>query len=714
MSSSPVSEPAPSFAGRIRNIGVVVLVALAGLLWWEPSWLERIQAVWFDGYQSFAPRRIESLPATIVAIDDKSIAVLGQWPWPRTELARLIREIAAAKPAAIGVDILMPEPDRFSPRLLLQSERVDADLVARLAELRSNDEALAHAMTGAPVVLALAGTPEPTGVVLRATPVTVRRPTGADGASAARPDVVRFAGVIGSVDAIDRVAAGRGLISVVPTRGIVRRVPLVFDIDGTLVPALAVEMLRVAQRAPMVRLAVRGTAVSEIAAGDWRTPTERDGAIRVYYSPHDARRYVSAVDVLNHGVDPVSLQRKLVVIGATGLGLGDLQTTPLGDTTAGVEVHAQLLENLIGGTLLQRPGWARPLEVALFFSIGALLVFAVPRTLPRYSALLLLACVAVLVAAGFLAFLLQRMLFDAATPTLALMALLGVLLGLALREATRQKMRLEHVVQTTREQAARMSGELEAAHRVQTAMLPRVDLMGDDHRVELAAAMVPAREVGGDLYDFYPLDRDRLLFLIGDVAGKGLSASIFMAVGKALYKSAALRAHDPDVGMLMSSANAEISRDNPEMLFVTAFVGIVDLETGDLAYCNAGHENPYLLSRGSGPLVRIEDGDGPPLCALDDFAYREARRQIHPGETLCLITDGLVDTWNPAGELFGRVRVETRLAALAEQRASPRAIVDALCADANAFAAGTDAPDDLTVLALRWNGPRAAQAAIGV
>jgi serine phosphatase RsbU (regulator of sigma subunit) len=148
-------------------------------------------------------------------------------------------------------------------------------------------------------------------------------------------------------------------------------------------------------------------------------------------------------------------------------------------------------------------------------------------------------------------------------------------------------------------------------------------------------------------------------------------------------------------------------------VFAPTFLGLVDLETAELAYCNAGHENPYLLPRDPGPLTRIDDGDGPPLCALDNFAYREARRRMRPGEMLCLITDGLVDTWNSTGELFGRARIETRLAELAEQRASPKAVVDTLCADASAFAAGVDAPDDLTVLALRWNGPRAALAAGG-
>ena len=121
--------------------------------------------------------------------------------------------------------------------------------------------------------------------------------------------------------------------------------------------------------------------------------------------------------------------------------------------------------------------------------------------------------------------------------------------------------------------------------------------------------MVPARETGGDLYDYFLLDARRLFFLVGDVAGKGLSASIFMAVSKALYKSATLRAQDPDIGSLMTAANAEVSRDNPQMLFVTVFAGILDLESGELEYCNAGHENPFLVDPSTSAVRRIDDGD---------------------------------------------------------------------------------------------------------
>jgi len=219
--------------------------------------------------------------------------------------------------------------------------------------------------------------------------------------------------------------------------------------------------------------------------------------------------------------------------------------------------------------------------------------------------------------------------------------------------------------------------------------------------------MIPAREVGGDLYDFFRLDERRLFFLIGDVAGKGLSASIFMAVSKALCKSTILRAPEADLGELMSAANAEVSRDNAEMLFVTAFAGVLDLDTGELVYCNAGHENPWLVSAHGAAIRRIVDGGGPPLCAVDDFAYRGARCRMLPGELLCLVSDGVTEAQSVASGLYGGWRVQRLLQELRERTPSSNVIVDALRADVQSFEAGAEPADDLTVLVLRWNGPGA-------
>ena len=410
-----------------------------------------------------------------------------------------------------------------------------------------------------------------------------------------------------SLEQLDRAAAGHGLISVGQPGDVIRRVPLVSNVNGTLAPSLSIEMLRVAFGAPALRLIVDKSDVEGIAIQDFGVRTEHDGTARIYFSHRDARRFVSAVDVLAGTVDAARLEQKLVLIGTTGIGLVDYQNTPLDERMPGSEIQAQLLENLYEQTLLHRPTWAQPFEIAIFIIAGLVLIWVVPRWRPRNAALIALGCVAVFAVTAFAVFRFQRLVFDAATPGLSLVVLFGVLLVATLAESTRQRRSLEHIVQSQRERAAHAAGELAAAQRIQTGMLPRAELLQGDRRIDLSARMSPAREVGGDLYDFFRLDPQRLFFLVGDVAGKGLSASMFMAVSKALYKSAALNSTAATIGDLMTAANIEVSRDNSEMFFVTAFAAIIDLDSGMLEYCNAGHENPYCCcsgGRASGPAGR--------------------------------------------------------------------------------------------------------------
>ncbi len=696
--------------GHIRLVAVPVLIVLTALIWLTPRSYSRVQAAWFDTYQRLSPRHVVSMPATIVEIDQKSLAAIGQWPWPRSSLARLIDRINRHQPAAIGIDILMPEADELSPeRLLARARAEDPDLASRIAALETNDAGLARAIAAAPAVLALVGTDKATGMLLRAAPFVVSDAGVRSGtATPITARLAHYAGVLTSIDQLDRAATGRGLISVEPAFGSIGRIPLVASIDGTLVPALAVEMLRVAIGARSLRLLVSGDDVEGIGVGSFVAPTEGDGAVHVYYSPHNSDRFISAIDLMDGNFDPEQLRQKLVLIGVTGAGLTEDKNTPLGMVMPGVEIHAQLLENLYDQTLLRRPGWASPFEAFAFLVFGSMLVFATPRWKPRDAAALALGCAILLIASGYFAFRWQRLLFDGATPGLCLMVLFGVLLVLTLAEATRQKKSLERVVQAQREESARIAGELDAAKRIQAATLPRADLLRGDTRIDLAAVMLSAREVGGDLYDFFRLDDRRLFFLVGDVAGKGLSASIFMAVSKALYKSTMLRKSDADIGEIMSAANAEVSRDNQEMLFVTAFAGILDLDSGVLAYCNAGHENPWLVHPTEAAARRIEDGDGPPLCTVDAFAYRGGRCRMRPGEQLCLISDGVSEAQDPLGELYGGERVQRLLMSLRGAGMSAAGVIDALRNDVESFTAGAEPSDDLTVLVLRWNGPRSA------
>ena len=216
----------------------------------------------------------------------------------------------------------------------------------------------------------------------------------------------------------------------------------------------------------------------------------------------------------------------------------------------GSEIHAQLLENLYDETLLRRPSGRRGSRPPSSSLLGGWLVYATPRWKPRNAALLMLVghrcCPA---ASRSCAFRAQRTLFDAATPAVGLMLLFGVLLVLTLTEATRQKQALRARgagrARAQREDRRRARGRAGESRR-RTCRAPTSSQATP--RIEIAATMIPARETGGDLYDYFRLDERRLFFLAGDVAGKGLAASIFMAVSKALYKSATLRAPDADIG----------------------------------------------------------------------------------------------------------------------------------------------------------------------
>jgi len=628
-------------------------------LWREPL---------FDAYQKLSPRSRVSGPAVIVAIDEAALDARGQWPWPRTVLADLMRAIASAGPAAVGVDLLLVEPDRSAS---------DADT------------ALAQAIQGKKVVLGVAGLdhrdrrfPSPP----RAAPVRQ--------SSARELPLWRFEGHLQSQPEIDRAAAGRGLVSVDSPDRVIRRVPLVARVGEVIVPALSLEMVRIAGGVAGLRIANGGGARVALVLGDLAIPVQSDGSLRIHFSPHDPRRFVSAEAVLSGKAAPELLRDRLVLVGVTGLGLLDFQATPLGERIPGVEVHAQILEQMFDGVYLRRPTGAALMEAALLLVAGLVFVALVPRTRASLSALLLAAVLILCLAGGLLAFK-AGWVIDAAGPALGGLMVFGALLAATLAEADRQRRQL-------REAQARMAGELEAARRIQMGLLPapRRDFAGET-RFALDASLEPARIVGGDFYDCFMIDAQRLFFAVADVSGKGLAASLFMALAKSLMKSIALRGVTGPAAIL-TQASAEIARDNPESFFITAFAGVLDTRTGALEFCNAGHLPPYACRPGGAPEL-LEDSGGPPLCVLEGFAYSSARRQLAQGEWLCVVSDGITEAMDATAAFYGARRLEALLRGLAS--AEPERIVAAMRDDMRRFAGAAEQSDDVTLLCVRWNGP---------
>jgi serine phosphatase RsbU (regulator of sigma subunit)/CHASE2 domain-containing sensor protein len=679
----------------------VLVVAIAVVLGREVAPLAALRGNAFDAYQRLAPRPRLPAPVVIVAVDDASLAEYGQWPWPRTVLARLLDAIAEGRPAAIGVDILMPEADRLSPgRLAALVSGVDADLARRLAHLPGNDTVLGAIVARRRVVLGMAGVDDGERGVVPLSRRTAVRVVGGDPMRHVQvfPDALR------AIDEIDAGAAGRGLVNTEPGDRVVRRLPVVAAVRDVLFASLGVEMLRVAAGERLFTVRAGRSGISAVEIGGLSVPTQPDGTVFIHYGRPDSSRYISAADVLSGRVDDVArFDRQLVLVGVTGTALGDIHATPVAARMPGVEIHAQWLESVFDGLPLLRPRWAPWAEAGVLALGGVLLIVALPA-LPAWSAALVVPLLVTFVAAsGFIVYVRLGLLLDGAVPAFGLALVAAALMLTMLAEAQQQRRVLRQQVQAQREEAARVAGELEAARRIQMGILPV--RLADEERVGLYAFLEPARVVGGDLYDFFRLDADHLFFVVADVSGNGVEASLFMAVSKALCKSTALRRRD-DLATIIRDADDEISRDNPEALFVSAWAGLLDLRTGELQHCNAGHEPAWLVGRGDTRPRLLDESGGPPLCVLPSFPYVAASYRMEPGETICVVTDGVTEAENGAGHLYGRERLADVLGRLGP-RADPNELGGAIRSDVARFKAGAPASDDLTILILRWHGGNA-------
>jgi sigma-B regulation protein RsbU (phosphoserine phosphatase) len=245
-----------------------------------------------------------------------------------------------------------------------------------------------------------------------------------------------------------------------------------------------------------------------------------------------------------------------------------------------------------------------------------------------------------------------------------------------------------------------MESELNIGREIQMSMLPlEFPAFPDRSDFDVHAALHPAREVGGDFYDMFLVDDNHFCFSIGDVSGKGVPAALFMAVCKTLIKSRA--ANDLSPASVLSHVNSELSHRNESCMFVTVFLAILDLGTGDLAYSNAGHNPPYL-KRPSGELVRMDQRHGPIIGAAEGLAYKQDHLNLSTGDLLFLYTDGVTEAMDIRNQLYSDDRLEGLLAS--QEFSSAEQSVQAGVDDVWAFQGDAEQADDITVLSLLFSG----------
>ena len=604
---------------------------------------------WTQDYLFQRPRAA-SRDILIIGIDETALAALGPYhTWDRTVMASALEALAAdpAKlPAAVAVDVLYsgdtaPEADA---RLAQAAQSLGCVVTASMAQFGSE-------------VIWQDG-----------------RAVGArDGA------------VVGYVEpyAALRNAAVQGHINAMAdTDGVLRHALLYVDTPSGRVFSMAAETAR-------LYLAARGESLS--------LPASSSGHVYVPFSGKSGAYSdgVSLSWLIEGKVPPDYWAGKIVLIGPYAPQLQDAYFTPIdkGHPMYGVEYQANVIQSLIDGNAKKElPHILQVLLTAIVLVLSALL-FVRLRPLPGGSVCL---CVALSGLAGCV------VLYHFGWIAHPLWLPAGALILYAASLVW-------HYILTAREKKAlalekeRIQAELDLATRIQVNALPKeYPPFPDRKEFDVYASMKPAREVGGDLYDFFLMDDDHLALVIGDVSGKGVPAALFMMVSLTLIHHVAMSEKSP--ARILQIVNSEMCARNPEDMFVTVWMGVLEISTGRLTCANAGHEYPALQPSG-GAFDLVRDKHGLVIGGMDGVRYREYELSLTPGSKLFVYTDGVPEATNAQQQLFGTDRMVSALQAAPNGR--PEDILSGVHNAVSAFVGDAEQFDDITMLCLAYHGAEA-------
>jgi len=392
------------------------------------SWVTWVQHRAFDAFQQLKPRDYADAGVRVIDLDDESLSRLGQFPWPRTQVARLEKRLQDLGASVTAYDIFFSEPDRTSPRRIAASWPDTAEFAAlkeRVSRLPDHDALLARTIKEGRAVLGFALVGEHNDVFPASKAAFA---FGGDGPLAYLRD---YPGAVSNLPQLEAAAAGLGNVGFEPELDqVIRSTPLLFRRGKTLLPSLVLEALRVAQDAKNFSVKSSGasgelaggahTGITALKVGRFAVPTDANGAIWVYYTKAAPGRTIPVWRLFEKDFDRASVEGSICLIGTSATGLKDIRATPLNPAAPGVEVHANVAEQIITQTFLRRPDWALGAELVYLLALGLLLLFVLGRAGAMWAGPLAAGAIALSVGLSWHAFTAWRWLLDPLLPSLGL------------------------------------------------------------------------------------------------------------------------------------------------------------------------------------------------------------------------------------------------------------------------------------------------------
>ena len=636
-----------------------ILLLLISLKIINPPFIKSVSYLSFDLYQKVFAKKKDS-DVVIIDIDEKSLGKFGQFPWNRTVFAKILDQLNTSDPKAIGFDIFFTEKDKQSPEEIIKSYGLIPSDVAELQNLKSPDDLFAEKLKESKSIIAVLGSNVPSH-------------TNYDRKAKARflskgGDPFEFTYSypfsIGSLEVLENNVKGLGSISFLDQLdGIIRSLPLIVQLNKKLYPTIGLEMVRVGEKQKNIYVELNEVGINRISSRPHKIESDPNGIIWIKYKKSQKKQYISASDVYEGNFDKSFFQNKYVLIGASAQGLFDLVKTPLGITIPGVEVHANVIENILDKSYLVRNPNTYIFEL-LFSIIVALVTFILSQKIkPRYSLSIFFGNILAIIIIGFSVYKFKSQLVDISYPLF--IVTVTFLTGLYFRFIEENKLALENL-----QKEAKLLKERELAAGVQKSLFPDISKFENF----IFARNVPARDVSGDYFDVVRSTPEEYFFTLADVSGKGIKAGMYMAKASSIFRT--LTNLKYPIEKVVFGVNNELVEAKFKGMFVTAVFGKLNIKTGEMVFINAGHES--ILTFDQNKNYEYIKSEMPPIGIVKYFSESMVKSNTinMKDKTFVVYTDGVTEGYLQNGEELGSEGVQNIINNISE--VTPKAIVESI------------------------------------
>ncbi|MDA9647844.1 CHASE2 domain-containing protein, partial [Candidatus Pelagibacter sp.] len=616
----------------------------------------------------------------IIDIDEKSLGKFGQFPWNRGIFAKILDQLNTSNPKAIGFDIFFSEKDKQSPEAIIKSYNLIPSDVSEIQNLKDPDKIFSEKLNQSKSVIAVLGSNTPSHSNYDRKAKSRFLSKGGD----PKQFTYSYPYSIGSLEELEKNVKGLGSISFLDQLdGIIRSLPLVVKLNDELYPSMGLEMVRVGSKQKNIYIELNEIGINRISSRPHKIQTDPNAIIWIKYKKSSKDQYISASDVYEGNFSKEFFKDKYVLIGASAQGLFDLVKTPLGKTIPGVEVHANVIENILDQSYLIRNPNIYLFEL-LFSLFIALATFILSQKIkPKFSLSIFFGNILMITIIGFTFYRFRGELVDISYPIF--IVTITFLAGLYFRFIEENKIALENL-----QKEAKLLKERELAAGVQKSLFPDISKFENF----IYAKNVPARDVSGDYFDVVRSNKEEYFFTLADVSGKGIKAGMYMAKASSIFRTLANLKYSLE--KIVFGVNNELVEAKFKGMFVTAVFGKLNIATGEMTFINAGHES--ILTFDKNKNYDYIKSEMPPIGIIKYFTESMVKSNTIniKDKSLVVYTDGVTEGYLKNGEELGAEGVQDIINNISN--ITPKSIVDSIEKELNWGA--EKLRDDITCMAI--------------